>query len=108
MALDSIVVGADWTALITVAPTDGESNSDVTSYLTGATVTALLTTGGTTAATASGAVASAANRTVRLTLTDTQTSGLTQGVHRWNVTVTTSGGLVYPLDVGDTRVVNVL
>jgi hypothetical protein len=102
MALDKIIVGCDWVGTLTVTPTSGETASDVTTHLTGASVAANLEDiDGTVIATAAGAVVSAANRTVSLTLTDTITSGLTPGDYRWDARLTTSGGMIYPIAIGE-------
>ena len=101
MALDPIVTGATWRALITVAPTDGQSNSDVTTVLTGASVSALIIDpAGSTVVTATGSVASAANRTVLISITSAQSATLTpNAVYSWKVLVTSTVPETFPLAI---------
>lgn len=77
--LRPIKIGRDWFATLTVTPdpeTD-DTNSTVTSALTGATATArLLNSSGTSLATFTTTITSAANRTITISLTDTQTTTL--------------------------------
>lgn len=97
----AIVVGRDYTALVVLDPDVDEGDSDVETALTGATITAEIrdTDPDTTLiATATAALEGAASaRTIRVTLTDTITGALEPGRYRWDVRVTTSGGLIYPV-----------
>jgi hypothetical protein len=101
MALDPIVNGATWRGVITVEPTSGQTNSDVTTALTSATITALIVDpAGTTVVTASGVVTSAANRTVTITVSSVQSATLTSGaVYAWKVLVVTTTPETFPLAV---------
>jgi len=101
MALDPIVNGATWRGVITVEPTSGQTNSDVTTALTSATITALIVDpSGTTVVTASGVVTSAANRTVTITVSSVQSATLTAGaVYAWKVLVVTTTPETFPLAV---------
>jgi hypothetical protein len=101
MALDAIVTGATWRADITVTPTDGQTNSDVSSVLNGASISALiLNPDGTTAVTATGAVVSHNNRHVRLTITAVQSATLTPGaVYAWRVMATSTTPETFPIAV---------
>lgn len=101
MALDPIVTGATWRGLITVTPTDGQSNSDVTTALTGASVSALIIDpAGSTVVTATAAVVSAANRTVSITISSAQSATLTpNAVYSWKVLISTTTPEIFPLAV---------
>lgn len=101
MALDPIVNGATWRGVITVEPTSGQANADVTTALTGAAVTALIIDpAGTTVVTATGVVTSAANRTVTITISTANTALLTAGaVYAWKVFVVTTTPETFPLAI---------
>lgn len=101
MALDPIVNGATWRGVITVEPTSGQTNADVTTALTGATITALIIDpAGTTVVTATGTVTSAANRTVTITISAVNSALLTAGaVYAWKVLVVTTTPETFPLAV---------
>jgi hypothetical protein len=101
MALDPIVNGATWRGVITVEPTGGQTNADVTTALTSATITALIIDpAGSTVVTASGVVTSAANRTVTITVSSIQSATLTAGaVYAWKVLVVTTTPETFPLAV---------
>jgi hypothetical protein len=96
-----IVVGATFKLTVTVEPANvGQTNADVTTALTGASVTALVKDpAGTTLLTLTGSVLSASDRTVLLTATAAQTAGLTPQIARWHATYTTTGAEVYPISV---------
>jgi hypothetical protein len=101
MALDPIVNGTTWRGVITVEPTSGQTNADVTTALTSATITALIVDpSGTTVVTASAVVTSAANRTVTITISTVNTALLTAGaVYAWKVLVVTTTPETFPLAV---------
>lgn len=101
MALDPIVTGATWRADITATPTDGQTNSDVSTVLDGATISALiLNADGTTAVTATGSVVSHNNRHVRISLTAVQTATLTpNAVYSWRVMATSTTPETFPLAI---------
>jgi hypothetical protein len=101
MALDPIVNGATWRGVITVEPTSGQTNADVTTALTSASITALIVDpAGTTVVTASGVVTSAGNRTVTITVSSVQSATLTAGaVYAWKVLVVTTTPETFPLAV---------
>lgn len=100
LAVDEIVIGRDYTATITIDPAPGKTNAEVVTELTGSTITArILDSDGTTVITSTitGAV-SAAARTITLTITDTVTTALAAGSHYlWDVKVTTTGALIWPV-----------
>ena len=95
---DEIVIGRDFELTVTLDPPADKTEAEVTTELTGATVTAqLVDSTGTAVVSATGTLVSAPNRTIRVSLTAAQTTGLTAGIYRWNVRVTTSGAKVWPV-----------
>lgn len=101
MALDPIVTGATWRALITVTPTDGQSNADVSTVLDGASVSArILLPDNTAAVTMTGTVVSHNQRTVQISMTSVQTATLVpNGVYLWDVKVTSTVPETFPLAI---------
>ena len=108
--LRPIKIGRDWFATITVAPDPetSDTNSTVTSALTGATATGkLLSNAGATLATFTATITSAANRTITLSLTDTVTTAMSAALGcRVDLYVTLSGGELY--DVSPDATVSVV
>lgn len=103
--MDPITKGNDWIHVVTVTPTSGQVAADVTTALTGATVSArLVQKNGTLVVAASAVVTSASDRTVTITLTDTQTATLSARRHYWDVEITTTGGLIFPIELGSVAV----
>ena len=102
---DAIMVGRDFSLVVILEPIAGQTEAEVVTALgSGATVTALVVdtdAAATTIATATGAITSAADRKITITLTDTQTTGLTPGHYRWRVHVLTETGtgLLWPVDM---------
>ena len=82
---------ADYTETVTVKDSTGTVVD-----LTGQTVTSKLrkTHVSTSATSFTTAIVSATDGTASITLTDTVTSGLTEGRYVWDLTTTTSAGLV--------------
>lgn len=102
--MDLIVKGCDWSADLTVGPGANETNDDVVTQLTGATVTAALRwRGGLQATTPTASVQSASNRIVRVTFTAAQTAQLAvRQDYRLDLRVTTSAAKTYPIEVLET------
>jgi hypothetical protein len=105
LAIESIVVGRDYERTWTIAPATGKSNSDVVTELTGATATvAIVDTDGSTSILASGSITTtitAATRLLKVEIADTATSGLTPGRYRWSAYITTTGGKLWPVLLGE-------
>jgi hypothetical protein len=101
MALDPIVTGATWRAVITAEPTSGQSNSDVSTVLDGASVSArILNPDGTAAVTCTAAVLLHQQRTVTISMTAVQTATLTpNAVYAWDVKVTSTTPETFPLAI---------
>ena len=102
MALDSIVIGCDWSASILVTPTDGRTEADVVADLTGATVSASLhDANGDTLVVGTALVTSASNRKISLSLLAAATTSLqpTRSC-AWDVRVL-QGARVLPVAVFD-------
>ncbi len=101
MALDPIVTGATWRAVITAEPTSGQSNSDVSTVLDGASVSArILAPDGTAVVTCAAAVLLHQQRTVTISMTAVQTATLTpNGVYAWDVKVTSTTPETFPLAI---------
>lgn len=101
MALDPIVTGATWRAVITADPTSGQTNSDVSTVLDGASVSArILNPDGTAAVTCTAAVLLHQQRTVTISMTAVQTATLTpNGVYAWDVKVTSTTPETFPLAI---------
>lgn len=102
MAFDPIVIGCDWSASLTVKPSDGKVDDDVVSELTGATAVAALYQGGTTTLIVPVTVDTidAAARRIDLSLADSATAGLVaaRGLVL-DVRVTTASGDLRPVTV---------
>jgi hypothetical protein len=92
MSFDPIVRGTDWVGTVRVAPTDGQTNADVTTSLTGATITCELWFAAASVVTGSGAVLDADDREITLILTDVETAALASlGNHQIKGLITESG-----------------
>ncbi len=102
MALDPIVIGCDWSAVILVVPTDGRTEADVTTDLTGSSVAAILRdAAGTSVAVGSGSVLSAAERKITLALSSSASGVLSPTEScAWDVRVT-NGSRILPVTVFD-------
>lgn len=98
LAHDTIVIGCDVKLDVVIDPIAGQSESEVSAALTGATVSAVVLSsdGTTTIATASVSIA-ASTRTITIALTDTVTGALAPGPYVWRVRVTTASGMVWPV-----------
>ena len=102
----NIYSGADFQADLTVYK-DNNALFDLTDYTGAAALSKSIAVGATLGATASFTVGftSAYNGAVRLSLTDTQTSNLTEGRYVYNFNITKSG-FTYPLIAGNINVIN--
>lgn len=104
--LDPIVKGCDWVGQIELTPSDGQTEADVVTDLTDATVSAKLTDrdGVLVLASTFAVVGSAPLRLIVISFTDTQTATLAARRHYWDIRVTTDAGDVLPVREGPIRV----
>jgi hypothetical protein len=102
MALDPMYRGCDWVGTFTADPTDGQTNADVTTYLTGASVEAeVVNEADQEMIGATAVVLDAGARTILVSVTDVKTAAAPIGNFRWKIVVVTSGGDRFPLPVED-------
>jgi hypothetical protein len=101
VALDPIVRGCDWQATLIVEPTAGRTPADVSSELVGGSVAVRLhSSSEELLLTGTASITSTTNRTVGVSFTAVQTGGIVAQLGCvLDVRLTTSGGLVRPIQV---------
>lgn len=108
MALDAIIIGCDWLGVITVGPTSGKTEAEVTDDLTGATALAGLYDGETKVATF-GVSIDAPTRKIALSLSNAVTGTLAPRDNLvFGLQITTANARVLPVGIPERVAIRLL